>query len=77
MMNLSIIEVVIVLVILLLILAVIGGIAFALFFVMRRPGAASGTVSENRVPCPYCAEMILPTAKVCRFCGRELPEKTA
>jgi hypothetical protein len=22
-----------------------------------------------RVPCPQCAEMILPAAKVCRFCG--------
>lgn len=23
----------------------------------------------RRVPCPNCAEMILPDAKVCRFCG--------
>jgi hypothetical protein len=30
------------------------------------------TRTEGRVPCPYCAEMILPGAKVCRFCGREL-----
>ena len=26
-----------------------------------------------RLPCPFCAEMILDAAAVCRFCGRELP----
>jgi hypothetical protein len=25
-----------------------------------------------RVPCPFCAEMIMPAAKVCRFCSSEL-----
>jgi hypothetical protein len=24
--------------------------------------------NEERVPCPMCAEMILPQAKICRFC---------
>ena len=24
--------------------------------------------------CPYCAEMILAEAKVCRYCQREVPE---
>jgi len=28
-------------------------------------------VSE-RVKCPYCAELIMSDAKVCRFCNREL-----
>ena len=26
----------------------------------------------QRVPCPFCAELILPAAKLCRFCGHEL-----
>jgi hypothetical protein len=25
---------------------------------------------DARVPCPHCAEMILPAAKICRFCTR-------
>ncbi len=25
-----------------------------------------------RYPCPYCAELILRDAKVCRFCGRDV-----
>jgi hypothetical protein len=25
---------------------------------------------EDRVPCPHCAEMILPAAKICLFCTR-------
>jgi hypothetical protein len=29
---------------------------------------------EQRRPCPYCAEMIMKDAKVCRFCGRDVPE---
>jgi hypothetical protein len=27
---------------------------------------------ENRIPCPMCAEMIMPNALACRFCGAEL-----
>jgi hypothetical protein len=28
---------------------------------------------ETRYPCPFCAELIVSAAKVCRFCGKELP----
>lgn len=31
--------------------------------------AAPGAAPALR-PCPHCAEMIQPAAKVCRFCGR-------
>jgi hypothetical protein len=34
----------------------------------------AGMPAAQRRPCPYCAELILPAARVCRFCSRELPE---
>lgn len=37
----------------------------------KQPGEQEGT---RRVKCPYCAEMIMPDAKVCRFCGRDLTD---
>lgn len=30
---------------------------------------------EGRVPCPYCAELIIPTAKKCRYCKSILTDK--
>ncbi len=33
---------------------------------------AGGPLREER-ECPFCAERILAKAKVCRFCGREIP----
>lgn len=32
---------------------------------------------DDRLPCPFCAEMIIPAAVVCRFCDRELPSNWA
>ncbi|MBI4400553.1 MAG: hypothetical protein HY581_02835 [Nitrospirae bacterium] len=31
----------------------------------------------SRRPCPYCAELIKPDARLCRFCGREVASKAA
>jgi hypothetical protein len=29
-------------------------------------------VGVKRAPCPHCAELIMPQATVCRYCGRDL-----
>jgi hypothetical protein len=31
---------------------------------------------EQRQPCPFCKELIVPGAVVCRFCGRGLSAQT-
>jgi hypothetical protein len=41
------------------------GVIFAFFL---RPSPSLG-----RKPCPFCAEPILPAAKLCPHCGSELP----
>ena len=30
--------------------------------------------SPERIPCPVCGEMIVATAKLCRFCGERLED---
>jgi hypothetical protein len=43
-----------------------------------QPVRLVGAPSEvERRPCPYCAELILPAARVCRFCSRQLPQDWA
>lgn len=36
--------------------------------------AVDGEIGEETKECPYCAEKIKVKAKVCRYCGRELPQ---
>lgn len=46
----------------------------------RRTGGLLGGVwdaameSYNTKKCPFCGERILREAKVCRYCGRDLPQ---
>jgi hypothetical protein len=35
--------------------------------------AVDAPSGAGRVPCPMCSELIMPTAKVCRFCGHPIP----
>ena len=59
----------------------LGGATIGLFFLVVgvlfiAVGARSRRTDEDAsrtLVCPHCSERIMPTAKVCRFCQRELP----
>lgn len=38
-----------------------------------KPTSADDT-DQQRLPCPVCAELILPAARKCQFCQSELPD---
>lgn len=38
-------------------------------------GRQAEATESQRMPCPECAELIMPSAKRCRFCGAELTTK--
>ncbi len=52
------------------------GVLIAVVLASQPPGPkvrpAQLAKPEVRRPCPYCGEMILPDAKVCRSCGRDV-----
>jgi hypothetical protein len=47
--------------------------ALTAFPAPKRPASYAELSTEERLPCPFCAEAILPEARACRFCGRNLP----
>jgi rRNA maturation endonuclease Nob1 len=47
-------------------------VAVGIVILLRWRGSAATLRDERpRVPCDRCAELILPEAKVCRYCGAE------
>lgn len=46
----------------------IGWVIALVWAVSDNPRAPAGR------PCPFCAESILPAAKICKHCGRALPD---
>jgi hypothetical protein len=57
-------------------LLVVAAVLFVGWAVVTVAVIRRSTADENRRPCPWCAELILREASVCRFCGRKVREPT-
>jgi hypothetical protein len=51
------------------------GVAVVIGILVKKPRSGDTNNQSRRVPCPYCAELILPEAKICRYCGKDLEPK--
>jgi hypothetical protein len=49
----------------------IAGLLCFIFGIVR--ASRSKALVGNTRKCPFCAEMVKPEAKVCRYCSRDLP----